>query len=106
MQTDPNINIRTESLKSLTHLTLRVPHSVLLNVNKDLMISVKNCSLIDEKLIKEELIVVKIFVDYGKPMRKEAFTFLETALRGETKTAFESMYPDVLSAALEGLGTY
>lgn len=38
-------------------------------------------------------------------MRKEAFTFLETALRGETKSAFESMYPAVLSAALEGLGT-
>ena len=103
LQTDINLNVKTEALRSLTHLTVRVPHSVAPCVNEDLMKSVKECSLIDEKLIKEENIVVKILVDYGKPMRKEAFTFMETALGGEVKTAFEFMYPAILSAALEGL---
>ena len=103
LQTDTELSVKTEALRSLTHLTVHVPHSVMLCVNEDLMKSVKECSLIDEKLIKEENIVVKILVDYGKPMRKEAFTFLETALLGEAKNAFELMYPAILSAALEGL---
>lgn len=53
LQTDANLNIKTEALKSLTYLTTHVPMSVMMCVNEDLMKSVKDCSLIDEKLIKE-----------------------------------------------------
>jgi hypothetical protein len=64
---------------------------------------VRNCSLLDDSLIKEEIIVIKTLVDYGKPMRLQAFLFLQTALDEPTNQAFDmlGLYPQILQAAMQ-----
>lgn len=50
---------------------------------------------------------MKIIVDDGKPMRLQAFLFLETALEKPTNQAFAmlGLHPQILLAALDRIGS-
>lgn len=102
-----NPSLKHLALRSLTHLTNEVPHSVLYCIDENSFKLVRKCSLIDDSLIKEEVLVIKTFVDYGKPMRLQAFLLLETALDKCTNQAFEllGLHPQILQAALDRIRT-
>jgi hypothetical protein len=64
--------------------------------------------LIDDSLIREEVIVIKTVVDDGKPMRLQAFLLFETAMEKPTNTGLQllGLHPQILQAALDRMGTY
>lgn len=72
--------LKAEALKSLIFLTNENPHAVLYCIDENSFRLVRQCSLIDDSLIREEVIVIRVVIDDGKPMRLQAFMLLETAL--------------------------
>lgn len=75
MLAETDVNIKTETLKSLVHLTEVVPHAMLYSLDEDTFKLIRQCTVIDKSLFKTEVMVVTVVVDYGRPIRFQAFGF-------------------------------